>query len=411
MIPFDEARSRLLATAAGHVVKAQRVAVADAAGRVLAEDVRAPEDVPRFDHSTMDGYAVASGTFTAAGPWRRPVRGEARAGGSFVTLEPGTACRISTGAPLPAGADAVVPQEQTTRDGGDVILAGAPRTGAFVRRRSEDLVKGAVALARGTTLGPIHLGFLAMMDRAEVLVASRPRVVVVANGDELRAAGSAPRAGTSPECNGVAVAAMARTAGAEARVADIVGDDRQALAATLRRAFEDADLVVTVGGASVGDHDLVKPCLEEVGATLEFWRVAMKPGKPLLLGRREGSHVLGLPGNPASALVTFALFGLPLLHALQGARAPIPDTLRARLGTPVKREAGRREFLRGRLEQAGGDLLATPLAQQASGALTSMVEAHVLISVPAEASELPAGSPVDVLPLTSLGLATVTGSR
>ncbi|HEY2514143.1 MAG TPA: gephyrin-like molybdotransferase Glp [Polyangiaceae bacterium] len=405
MIDFDEAEKRFLALGNERGLGAERVGIDAAAGRVLAEDVTAPEDSPAFDYSAMDGYAVALASFGGAGPWTLPVVGESKTGALPADLVPGCACRIFTGAAIPAGADAVVMQERVTRSGDRAAFDAAPKRMANVRRRGEDLARGDVAVARGTRLRPAHLSVAATCDRAWMLVARRPLVTFLSTGDELRAPGTPGPRGSIAESNGVALRAMAERAGASGRIAPIVGDDRAATERAIAAALEGTDVLVTVGGVSVGEHDWVRPALEGVGVSLDFWKVAMKPGKPLVLGRRGRTVVIGLPGNPASAMITFALFGLPLLRAMQGDRAPVAPRRPAICGAPFRRnEAGRAEFVRVALRRgSAGESLAVPLTNQASGASSSLADADALLCVPAPATELAAGSPCEVIFLNELG--------
>ena len=401
MLPFAEAQARVLALAVA--LPAERVAIDDAAGRVLAEDVLAPFDLPATDGSAMDGYAVRVADLVGDGPFVLAVRGESRAGGDVPALVAGAACRIFTGATMPAGADAVVMQEDVTRVGEQVTLAKRPPPGAHVRRRGEDMAAGARALARGTRLAATHLSLAATCDRAWLEVARRPVVTVIGNGDELRAPGSPARAGSIPDSNSVAVRAMARAAGASVRVMSPTPDDRKKTEEAFDQALRATDLLVTSAGVSVGDHDLVRPALEAIGCTIELYKVAIKPGKPLTVGRRGGALILGLPGNPASAMVTFALFGVPLLRAMQGDARPVPSPLTARLASPIRHAPGRVAFVRATLAAPGGALVATPLGNQASGAATSMAEADGLVMVPPEGGDLAAGASVLVYSARELG--------
>ncbi|XXT22884.1 gephyrin-like molybdotransferase Glp [Sorangium sp. So ce429] len=405
MIPFDEALARLLATAVP--VGPERVSLDDAVGRVLAEDIAAADAMPAFDYSSMDGYAVASADLAGSGPWKLPVRGESAAGRPLPVLDPGTACRIFTGARLPPGSDTIVPQEDVARSGDEIALREAPRAGAWVRRRGADLAEGAVALRRGARLTPGRVALAAALDRPSVLVARRPVITVLCSGDELRAPGSPGSAGSVPESNSYFVAATARAAGAAVRVAPFVPDDAARAAQAVSTALRGSDLVVTVGGVSVGDHDVVRPALEAAGVTLDFWRVAIKPGKPLAVGRAELSrggvvHVLGLPGNPASASLTFVLFGVPLIRALQDDAAPLPPRVVVRAAGGLRRQTGRAEFLRARLEVSGGELVARIASNQASGAVTSFAEADALIVVPADQDRIDDGDRLQAIRLAEV---------
>jgi molybdopterin molybdotransferase len=406
MLRFEEALTRILALGAPSLAR-EVVSIEDAEGRVLAEDLLATVDLPGFDYSSMDGYAVRTRDLDGTPPYRLPVRGESRTGAVPDALAPHAAMRIFTGAALPNGADAVVMQEAVARDGDDAVLTSKPRVGQHVRRRGEDLSAGENAIAKGTRLRPAHLSLVASLDRAEIAVAARPSVAILATGDELRRPGSDAVPGTIPESNTVALRAMARRAGARARAYPYVRDDRQATERAFAAALEEADVVVTIGGVSVGDHDLVRPALEAVGVSLDFWRVAIKPGKPLAIGRkrREGKRdaiVVGLPGNPASAMTTFAVFGVALLRAMQGDTRPFPSFARAKMTRAHAHDPGRLEFARAIVAQADSGLVATTLGNQASGAATTMAQADALVCIPEHATGVAAGEEVDVLLLSDL---------
>ncbi len=396
MLDFDEALERVLAGV--RPLGTERVTLGEAQGRVLAEALTAGEPIPAFDYSAMDGYAVASQDFTGEGPWTLPVRGESQTGHPAPGFERRSACRIFTGAPLPTGADAVVMQENVERDGDAARFGARPSAGQHVRRAGEDLENGAEALVPGTRLGPGQLGLAAALDRGELLVARRPQVGILCTGDELRAPGSAPRPGSIPESNGIALSAMVRAAGGTPHLAPLTRDDREATLRALEQAITGNDVLLTVGGVSVGEHDLVRPALEAAGADLDFWKVAIKPGKPLVCGSVGKTRVLGLPGNPVSAQVTFALFGVPLLRALQGDRQALPRAGHAELTDPLRQKPGRRGYYRAQLDGAR----VTPLHNQASGAPTSMAWANALVIVPADSTGFDAGATVEVLPLWAL---------
>jgi molybdopterin molybdotransferase len=396
MLPFAEARERILQGVSR--LGSERVGLRAAAGRVLAEDVRAGEPLPRFDYSAMDGYALNTMSVRGSGPWALPLHGESRAGAPLVRLEPGTICRIFTGAALPPGADAVLPSEDASEQPGRVEFSAAPKPGQHIRRRGEDLGQGELALEAGVRLGAYHVGVAAGVDRVELLVARRPRVTVVGTGDELRAPGEAGSATSIPESNGLSIAILAESAGASVQLAPRIADDPETLRERLARALEDTDLLVTIGGVSIGRYDLVRPALEAAGAQLDFWRVQIKPGKPLVYGRRGSTRILGLPGNPVSAQLTFALFGLPLLRALQGQRDAVPPFESARLLAELRQKPGRMGFYRARWSPAG----VLPVDNQASGNVLSLAYADALIAVPADSSGYDAGAQVDILRLSQL---------
>jgi molybdopterin molybdotransferase len=396
MLDFELARRRILAEV--KPLAGELVPVDEADGRVLSEDLRASLDLPPFDYSAMDGYAVRAADFSGAGPWQLRVSAEQRAGGSGRALAAGTAARIFTGAPLLDGADSVIMQEDAERAGDSVTFRAAPSLGNHVRRRGEDLASGAVALTRGTRLNPFRLGLAAAIDCAHVRVARRPRVALLCTGDELRDAGSPIRPGSIPDSNGPSLAALARRTGAVVRRLPRTSDDLESTRGALRHALGDCDLLLTVGGVSVGDHDVVKAALEAEGVTLDFWKVKIKPGKPLAFGRREDAFVLGLPGNPVSAQLTLSLFGLPLLRALQGDADAVPRAVDVRLGNAISQKPGRLGFYRARMI----DGVAQVHDNQASGAPTSMAQADVLVMVPEDSSGLPAGATAQALRLDDL---------
>jgi molybdopterin molybdotransferase len=398
MLSFDEARAQLLANV--RRVGTERIAVRYAAGLVLARALVARDPLPRFDNSAMDGYAIATDDLEGDGPWSFPVVGESAAGAHAPVLAPKSACRIFTGAPLPARADAILMQEHVLREGDRIRFEQRPKRGAHVRRAGEDMREGTIAVAPGTRLGAGHLALAAMLAHAEVLVSRRPAVTILCTGNELRAPGEAAGIGgeaTIPESNSAPLAALASQAGALVRVAAIAADDPHAMALALEDALASTDLLLTVGGVSVGDHDVVRPALERAGVTLDFWRVAMKPGKPLAVGRSARAHVLGLPGNPASAMVTFALFGIPLLRAMQGDARPIAPPLRAALLHDCKRSPERLEFARAVLDVKDGALVVRTLANQSSGAATSLAESDSLAVIPPGIEPLLAGTVIDVV--------------
>lgn len=396
MLNFFEARQRILAES--KALAPESVELSRALGRVLAEDLTALEHLPPFDYSAMDGYAVRAGDVNQRSREGLPVNGECRAGDTAPDLAPGTAMRIFTGAPLPHGADAVVIQENTEVRDGQMHVNGTARPYDNVRRAGEDLAKGTVALSRGTRLGPFHVGVAAALDRASVEVAKRPRVRIFTTGNELREPGSPKVPGTIPESNSLALAAMASLAGAEVRLEPSVPDNLEATTQAFRRCVGGCDVLVTVGGVSVGDHDLVRPALEAAGVKLEFWKVAIKPGKPLAFGRTRDTLVLGLPGNPVSAQITFALFGMPVLRALQGDANAVPVFERVVLEQALTQKPGRlglyRATLRGRR--------AAIAKNQASGSTLSLARADALVFMPAELERCEAESELDAVLLKDI---------
>lgn len=400
MLTFDEALRRLL----GQVVPlgAERVGLDVAAGRVLAEAITTSAPIPAFDQSSMDGFALASGDLTGEPPFRLEVRGASAAGSIQADLVRGTAMRILTGAPLPVGADAVLLQEDVTREGDSISFGARPSPGSWIRRRGSEARGGERVLSRGQRLGPGQVAMVAACDRPHVLVARQPVVTILGSGDELRSPGEPDRPGSIPESNGYFIAAAARRAGAVARIAPFVRDDAHAAETALRQAIRSSDLVVTVGGMSVGDHDVMRDAMVAAGAALDFWKVAIKPGKPLAVGHAGATHVLGLPGNPASAAVTFLLFGVPLCRALQGDTRPLPPREAMEIDGALERSPGRQEFLRATLVREAGRTRAGLISQQSSGAPIGFALAEALVVVPAERTRLSAGDVLDVIRLSDI---------
>lgn len=399
MLDFQDARKKILdAARSRRFFSKERVALGRAAGRVLAEKVVSPVAVPGNDYSAMDGYAVNTADFRASEEIILPQVGVCQTGHPVASVQPATCVRIFTGAHIPPGADAVVMQESTERVENGVRFLRRPAPGDNIRRAGEDLKIGDEVLPPGVRLTGYQLGLLASVERSEILVASRPHVTILCTGDELRPPGNSFASGNLAESNSVALAALIEQAGARVTVAPIVPDDRAAMVAALRAAHGSSDVIVTVGGVSVGDHDVVASALADVGAEVIFHKVKIKPGKPVLFGCWAEKFVLGLPGNPSSAQVTFALFGFPLLRALQGDVASLPEPRRARLTGAFKQRPGRTGFYRARLR---GDEVEM-LSNQASGASTSIAWGNALVVVPAACESIEPGELVSVISLDSL---------
>lgn len=386
---IEDARRTVVSSCAA--LPAEPVAVEEAAGRVLAEDVRAAADVPRFDNSAMDGFAVRSDA--SSGPLR--VVDESRAGApASRALGPGEAIRISTGAALPDGADAVAPVERVEERDGVVTLAEPVAPGRNVRRAGEDLRAGAVVLTTGTRLGAAELSVAIGAGAATLPCARRPRVAILCTGDELRPPGSELAPGEIHNSNAPMLAALAAAEGAEVVATEVVRDAREATEAALTAALAQADVVVLSGGVSVGPHDHVKAALAALGVAERFWRVDLQPGKPTWFGTRGEQLVFGLPGNPVSSYVTFALFARPALRALQGA-PPLPPRAQATLAVDVPRRA-RTQTLRVRLDAADGTLRATPTGAQGSHVTASLLGADALAFVAAGEGVATAGERVPI---------------
>jgi len=387
-IAIEEARRLVLAAISP--LEAGEVPVGEALGRVLAEDVSSEVDVPPFDSSAMDGFAVGPG---AAGAL--PVVGESRAGHPFAgALEAGEAIRISTGAVVPEGAAAVVPVERTETAGGRVDV-GTPEEGANIRRAGEDVRAGSTVLTQGTELGPAEVGVLASVGRASAACARRPRVAVLATGDELAPPGAPPEPGRIWSSNPLTVGAQVARAGGEVVLSETVPDSAEATRVALSRALTGADVVCVSGGVSVGEHDHVKGAFAALGVEERFWRVAMRPGQPTWFGMAGPVAAFGLPGNPVSAMVTFHLFARPALRALQGAD-PAATRTTAVLAEAVARHPRREQAVRVRLEHADDGRRATPTGPQGSHILTSMIGADALALIPSGEGELASGERVEI---------------
>jgi len=388
MISFDEAIRRL--TEVARPLGREPVALARAAGRVLAAPVVAMIDSPPADCSAMDGYAVREGDL----PGALRLIGESFAGGSFDgALEPGTCVRIFTGAPLPAGADRVVIQEQTVREGDSVTIAEAPGTARYIRPRGSDFRTGDVVLEAGRRLDPRALVAAAGADGGEIEVWRRPSVLVLGTGDELVPPGEARhRPGAIPESVSPGVAALVEIWGGRCLGSRLIADDLPTLAGAAGEALEEADLVVVTGGASVGEKDYAKAMFEPHGLEPIFSKVAIKPGKPVWLGRAGSTLVLGLPGNPTSAMVTARLLLAPLVAGLAG-RGGALEWRTLALSEPLPACGDRETFHRARLLQQG----AAPLTNQDSSAQKSLAEADLLLRSHPHDPPRPAGFEIEAL--------------
>jgi molybdopterin molybdotransferase len=395
----DDARARILAALEDVApLPGERVPLAAALGRALAEDLRAEGDLPAFDASRMDGYALRAADARRPGA-RLPVALEGFAGGSPSSALPrGACCRIFTGAPLPPGADAVEQQEEVRRSGRAAVFRRTVERGQFVRRRGSDLAAGAVAAPIGSAIDPGTIGLAAGLGRGDLLVRRRPRVGILPTGDEIVPVGRVPAPGQIVESNGHALAAAAREAGADPVVLPIAADEPAALRDALARAAG-LDALVTTGGVSVGERDLVRAALARAGARLDFWRVAMRPGKPFAFGRWGRTAVFGLPGNPASALVTFELFVRPAVRALAGLSGTGRLRVQARLGSAQEKPTALEAYLRARLRVVRGALVAEPLRTQVSGDLSSAAGYDALAVLAAGRARFARGSTVEAIVL------------
>lgn len=400
ILSVEEARARILEHV--HPLEPESLPILEALGRVLYEDVVADAPIPPHDNSAMDGYAVRYADLAGNSP-RLPVIGQVPAGAVWEgTLQQGQALRIMTGAPMPAGADTVVRFEDTIADNdanGDwVVIRRVPRAGSNVRLAGEDVQPGSIVLTKGQSLGPAEIGMLASVGRAQARVHRRPRVAVLATGDEILPLDAPPQPGKIRNINSYTNAAQVLALGGEPLVLEVAPDRADSLVERLRRAVAlQADLIVTSGGVSVGDFDLVKEVLASEGA-IDFWWVNMKPGKPMAFGLLRGIPLLALPGNPVAAMLSFMLFGRPAVRKMMGHRTWELPTVQARLTEAIARKDGRRHYLRVRLAQEDGDgLVARLTGDQGSGILTSMVVADGLAVIPETCDHLPAGTTVDVI--------------
>jgi molybdopterin molybdotransferase len=393
LLSIDEALARVLARV--RPLEPEPVPVTDAAGRVLAADVAALIDLPPFPSSAMDGFAIRA----ADVPGDLPIVFRIAAGvPAERPLEAGEAMQISTGGTVPAGADAVVPIEDVVEKDNNVQVPEPVDAGAHIRPIGGDVRAGAPLLAAGTVLGAAQIGALAAAGVAEVSCSRRPRVVVLSTGTELRAPGEPLGPGQIYESNGPMLAAAFEAAGAVVDRIGPVADDEE----EQRRALEwglEADVLVTSGGVSVGPHDLVRRILGELGVEEDFWRVAVKPGKPLAFATRGSTLVFGLPGNPVSALVGVELFVRPALRALQGDSTPGPSYGSARLAAPIRRNSARDELVRARTGQDGDEVVVEPVSGQESHMIARAAGADALVLVPAGEGEVAAGALVRYLRL------------
>jgi molybdopterin molybdotransferase len=399
VIDVEEALRRILAEVRAPL-PAESVPLTEAAGRITRGAVTAPLDLPPFDNSAMDGYAVQAADVARAGagqPVTLKVIGRSVAGAGFAgSVASGQAVRIFTGAPLPAGADAVVMQEDTRTEPAAPALVQVldpVKPWENVRFRGEDVRAGETVVADGVELTAGRVALLAALGFGSVTVSRRPRVALLATGSELQAAGETLKPGEIYESNRAGLTVLARRAGAEVIRQPLAPDEPHALARSLAAALAAGDLVVTTGGVSVGETDHVKSAFESLGGRLEFWRVRLKPGKPMAFGVCGGRLFFGLPGNPVSALVGFTVFVAPVLRALQGARVTAGAGVVAELAEPLVNRGDRRHFLRVRLDDDGRVWSA---GAQASHALKAVAEADGLVDVPPDTT-LTAGTKVRVL--------------
>ena len=396
MISVEEARARLLAPL--EPLPPEQISLADSVGRVLAEDLAARRTQPPFAVSAMDGYAVRAEDLAQVPAILRIIAEIPAGAGYDGMIGPGEAARIFTGAPLPQGADAIVIQEDTERRGDTVeVREGAPK-GRYVRHAGLDFAEGEVLLRAGTRLSPRHIGLAAAMNRPWLFVHRRPRVGILSTGDEIVMPGDPIGAHQIVSSNALALAAFMTVCGAVPVLVGNAPDDPDALR-RIAAAAQGMDLFVTTGGVSVGEHDLVRDVLSEEGLSIDFWQIAMRPGKPLMVGRYRGTPMVGLPGNPVSTLVCALLFLRPALDRLSGTTSLEEGTSTARLGTALPKNDRRQDYLRSRLARAAdGALEVFPFEVQDSSMMRLLSEADCLVVRPPHAPAIAAGAIVPIVP-------------
>jgi molybdopterin molybdotransferase len=387
-----------------HVLPAERVALLESLDRVLAEPIVSTREIPPWPNSSMDGYAVRSADTHLGGALRLVVIGRVPAGSMpEQPVGPGQAARIFTGAPMPDGADAVIPQEDVEIDGTGIVVSHAVDAGAFVRPRGEDVRPGDSVLSPGQVIGPAEVGLLATLGWPQVGVRRRPRVAILSTGNELADLGHEPGPGQIPNTNTYSLMTQTREAGGEPINLGVAADRLDDIEDRLR-AIEHADVLVSSAGVSVGDLDLVRAALEKLGAELHLWRVSMRPGKPITFGSLHGRPLFGLPGNPVSAMVTFELFVRPALRKMLGHAVLDRPRIMARAAQPIPNPGQRRGYLRVTLAPEGDQYAARLTGEQGSAILRSMVLADGFAVVPGD-TVIEKGEGVEVIvlkPLTPL---------
>lgn len=395
MITVDEARARILETAPD--VATEIVMISEAAGRTLSQPIVARRTQPPADMSAMDGYAVKAADVPESGVSLRVI-GASPAGAPFQgEVGHGETVRIFTGGEVPAGADTIILQEDAEAGDGTVTFTEAAEPNRHIRPGGLDFVSGESTIPAATLLTPRHLALAAGMNAVWARVARKPSVAILATGDEIKLPGDELGPGQIIGSSGIGVAAYVRECGGEATVLDVAADSKEALVEAARQA-RGADILVTLGGASVGDHDLVQDALAEEGLDVDFWRIAMRPGKPLMFGRLGPQLVLGLPGNPVSTMVCALLYLGPLIAKMLGAPETAPKTVAARTATALRANDRRQDFVRARLERdSDGGLLATAFSVQDSSMMSTFADADGLILRAPHAPAVEAGAAVEVI--------------
>lgn len=400
MITVDEALNTVLGQV--EMLGVETVSLEQAHCRILAEDVRADIDLPPFDRARMDGYAVRSEDVTTA-PVSLNLIGEIAAGARFYgKLNPGEAVKIFTGAPIPEGADSVQKVEVTHSHGQTVEISEPVRPGQFITPRASEVAAGELLAERGREIGPAVMAVLASFGYAEVKVGRRPRVAVISTGSELVKVSAKPYGAQIRNSNSYTIASYAERAGAIVDLLGTVEDTPEATLKALADAAGGRDMVITSGGVSMGDYDLVKGALAEMGAEVYFEKVMIRPGKPTVFARRDQTYFFGLPGNPVSTSVTFNVFARPAIRKMQGERKPSLPTVRAALARPLKDASSRRSYLPARLTIENGRALAEPLRWGGSSDLVAFMRSDALIVVREESHDLAEGELVEVVLLDAI---------
>jgi molybdopterin molybdotransferase len=397
MVTVDQALETILAKIKPKGV--EKIPIGEALGRTLAEDIVAKRNNPPLDNSAMDGYALIAGDIQSATP-ENPVplkvTEEIAAGyQSDATLQPGQAFRIMTGAPIPKGADAVLMQEDTDRDGDTVLVKDKADVGENIRLAGEDVRSGAVVIPKGTAITPAQIGMMAVVGRSQIYVSQRPRVAILSTGDEIMDLDDELAGPCIYNSNGYMLSAQIKSAGGIPVYLGIAKDTEEDLMEKFNWALE-CDLVVSSGGVSVGDYDLVKASLKKMGQDMLFWKVAMKPGKPLAFGKIGDTPIFGLPGNPVSSFVSFEQFVRPSIRKVLGFSRLTAKVVKAKLTRDIHKKAGRLHFLTSVVSWNNGECTVTPAQEQGSGILMSTVKANGLLIFPLEDSEIKAGTEVSV---------------
>ena len=401
-LPVDVALQRIL-QAIKPVETTERVPIRNALGRILREDISSPVNVPSGTNSAMDGYAICSSDIPAEGMAELEVIGTAFAGKPFAgTVSPGRGIRIMTGAVMPSGADTVVMQEHVEQTNNTIRIDNTVKAGANVRTAGEDVAIGDRVLETGTEITPAEIGLIASLGIAEISVTRQLRVAFFSTGDELRSVGEPLTEGNIYDSNRYTLYGMLARLGTEIIDMGVIRDDREALQEAFQRASAQADVLITSGGVSVGEADYVKEILEAVG-TVNFWKVAMKPGRPLAFGKIQDTWFFGLPGNPVSVMVTFYQFVQPALRYLSGAVEIAPVTFKAICKSRLKKRPGRVEYQRGILgHDDAGQVIVHKTGGQGSGILRSMTQANCFIILPVDSGGIEPGTMVDVQPFFGL---------